>query len=211
MTTTQLSRRTMLATGLSALALPARADAPKFNPLPNTQYIASTAAPDATSGGGAQDWGHWTLDPGPRGIWLASYEKLMEINGVAPAGWQFDTNDWWIEEHGLMMEKPQFPMPPGQYLVTGDRETVSILTVNPKDASDDQTWELANGATIYDVTHLRCRAARYTPAVEGQSCTPQKAPRRVFPVSPDNPMPQVEGCNKQDYAVLFIVGVAANS
>jgi hypothetical protein len=26
----------------------------------------------------------------------------------------------------------------------------------------DERWELADGATLYDVTHLPCRAARYT-------------------------------------------------
>ena len=24
-------------------------------------------------------------------------------------------SDWWLEEHGLIMEKPSFPLPPGEY------------------------------------------------------------------------------------------------
>ncbi len=30
--------------------------------------------------------------------------KLCE-SGVAPANWKFDPNEFWIEEHGLIMEK----------------------------------------------------------------------------------------------------------
>ncbi len=51
-------------------------------------------------------------------------------------------------------------MPAGQYLVTGDREITSVLTVHPASADGQQRWELADGATLYDVTHLRCRSAR---------------------------------------------------
>lgn len=202
MTTT--TRRTFLATGLASFALPAWAEN-KFRPV-RTQYIASTAARDATSGGGAQDWGHWPVDPGPRGVWLGAYTALAAIGGKAPAGWQFDGGDWWIEEHGLIMEKPNFPMPAGRFLVTGDRETTAILSVQAQDANGDQKWELSDRATIYDVTHLRCRAARYTPS-SGQTCTPDAAPRNVFPMPPDREMPEVEGCLKQDYAVLFVIGV----
>jgi hypothetical protein len=68
-------------------------------------------------------------------------------------------------------------------------------------------WELEDGATIYDVTHLRCRSARYTPA-SGNSCSPAKAQMSAFPVAPGGVMPPVEGCNKQDYAVLIVIGVA---
>ena len=50
----------------------------------------------------------------------------------------------------------------GQYLVTGGREVETVLTVHP-----DQRWELADGAKLYDVTHLPCRAARYKPANGG--------------------------------------------
>ena len=47
----------------------------------------------------------------------------------------------------------------GKYLVTGGREVTTTLTVHA-----DGRWELADGATLYDVTHLPCRAARYTTA-----------------------------------------------
>jgi hypothetical protein len=30
----------------------------------------------------------------------------------------------------------------------------------------------------------------------------------AFPVSPGASMPSVDGCNKQDYAVLIVIGVA---
>jgi hypothetical protein len=40
------------------------------------------------------------------------------------------------------------------------------------------------------------------------SCSPEQAPRDAFRVSPGAPMPPVPGCNKQDYAVLFVIGVA---
>ncbi|MFO0701061.1 MAG: hypothetical protein U0236_17705 [Nitrospira sp.] len=31
----------------------------------------------------------------------------------------------------------------------------------------DRRWELDQGATLYDVTHLACRSARYTPVTVG--------------------------------------------
>ena len=151
-----------------------------------------------------------TLAPGsgPAGVWLDSYEQLKDAGGVAPAQWKFDGTDWWVEEHGLIMEKPDFPVPPGKYIVTGDREVTTVLTVHPTDKDGDQRWELDGGATIHDVTHQRCRSARYTPATLGSSCSPAKAQKTAFPVAPGGVMPPVEGCNKQDYAVLFMVGVA---
>ena len=106
------------------------------------------------------------------------------------------------------MEKPDFPVPPGKYIVTGDREVTTVLTVHPMDKDGDQRWKLDGGATIHDVTHLRCRSARYTPAMLGSPCSPAKAQKTAFPVAPGGVMPPVEGCNKQDYAVLFVVGVA---
>ena len=179
----------------------------RFKPI-RTQFIAALGDPGATSGSGAQSWGLWRLDPGPRGVWLDSYEQLRAAGGVAPAQWTFDDSDWWVEEHGLIMEKPDFPVPPGKYIVTGAREVTTVLTVHPMDNDGDQRWELDGGATIQDVTHLRCRSARYTPATLGSPCSPAKAQITAFPVAPGGVMPPVEGCNKQDYAVLFLVGVA---
>ena len=48
--------------------------------------------------------------------------------------------DWWLEEHGLIMEKPSFPLPAGKYMVTGDREVTTELTV-----TEDNKWALKQG------------------------------------------------------------------
>jgi hypothetical protein len=133
------------------------------------QFIAALGDPGATSGNGAQSWGYWNQDPGPRACKLDHYPQL-KATGVAPAQWKFDDSDWWLEEHGFIMEKPTFPLPAGKYLVTGDRKVTTVLTVHPKDKNGNQRWELADGATLYDVTHLGCRSARYTPASLG--CPP---------------------------------------
>ena len=178
-----------------------------FKPIP-TQYIAALGAPGATAGMGAESWGLWRQDPGPRGVGLDEYTALKAAGGIAPAQWKFDGSDWWLEEHGLIMEQPDFPIPPGKYIVTGGREVTSILTVHAKDDNGIQHWELADGATLHDVTHLRCRSARYTPAMGENSCSPAKARMSSFPVAPGGAMPPVEGCNKQDYEVLIVIGMA---
>ena len=205
-----LSRRSFIAHGTAAaaaVALPAAAwgyDRNQFKRVP-TQYIAALAPPDATSGNNAETWGLWSQDPGPRGVRLKAYDHL--VNGVAPAGWHHDNNAWWLEEHGLLMESPEFPMPAGVYLVTGDREVTSVLTVHAASADRRQRWELADGATLYDVTHLRCRSAVYTPAKAGGSCSPTAARESDFPVAPGAAMPPVADCAKQDYQVLIVIGV----
>jgi hypothetical protein len=187
-----------------ALALPAAAET-VFRDIP-VQYIAALAAPGDSAGGNAQDWGLWELDPGPRGVWLSLAPALM-ASGLAPAGWRFDARDWWLEEHGLIMEAPVFGLPPGQYLVTGGREVTAVLTVGPPDAGGAQSWALSEG-TLGDVTHLGCRAANYSPR-EGLGCVPTEARRGSdFPVGPGAAMPPVGNCLKQDYAVLFVVGLA---
>ncbi len=182
----------------------------RFKRIP-TQFIAALGDPAATSGSGAQSWGLWRLDPGPRGVRLDRYEQLKAAGGVAPAQWKLDSTDWWLEEHGLIMEKPDFPLPPGKYMVTGDREVTTVLTVHPVDEDGAQRWELDDGATLNDVTHLPCRSARYTPATSDNPCSPANAQKTAFPVTPGGPMPPIEGCNKQDYAVLFVIGVAVES
>lgn len=171
-------------------------------------YIAALGDPGAKSGSGAQSWGLWDKDPGPRGCKLDRYPEL-KATGVAPAQWKFDEKDWWLEEHGLIMEKPTFPLPVGKYLVTGDREVTSVLTIYPKDKDGNQRWELADGATIYDVTHLGCRSARYTPMASHDSCSPENTPKTRYPVVPGVAMPDVKGCHKQDYAVLIVIGLPA--
>jgi hypothetical protein len=178
----------------------------RFQRIP-TQFIAALGDPGATSGSGAQLWGLWRLDPGPRGVKLNSYDQLKEAGGVAPARWRFDGADWWLEEHGLIMEQPDFPVPPRKYLVTGNREVTAVLTIHPADKNGDRRWELDNGATLYDVTHLACRSARYRPAAGDGSCSPANVQETAFPVAPGGVMPPVEGCKKQDYTVLFVIGV----
>ena len=173
-----------------------------------TQYIAALGAPDARSGNDAQTWGLWRQDPGPRGVPLSEYRHLKASGGVAPASWRFDDKAWWLEEHGLIMEKPEFPLPPGRYMVTGGRAVTTVLTVDAMAKDGTQRWAL-DGATIYDVTHLRCRSALYTPAAGAGSCSPAQAQQAAFPVRPGAPMPPVEGCNKQDYSVFIVVAVAA--
>jgi hypothetical protein len=175
-----------------------------------TQFIAALGEPDASSGSGAQHWGLWPVDPGPRGVRLSGYDRLLNSGGVAPAGWKFDPADWWLEENGLIMEQPDFPLAPGQYLVTGDRAVTAVLTIYPPDDDGDSRWELADGATLYDVTHLGCRSARYTPDAAGM-CSPANAPGSAFRVAPGAEMPLVDGCAKQDYAVLFVVAVGVES
>jgi hypothetical protein len=178
----------------------------RFKPMP-TQYIAALGDPGATSGNNAQTWGLWRVDPGPRGVQLDDYDDLLAAGGVAPSDWRFDGSDWWLEENGRIMEQPDFPLPPGEYLVTGGRKVLSALIVHPPDADGNSRWELEHGASLYDVTHLGCRSARYTPAAGDGSCSPENAPRDAFRVTPGAPMPPVEGCAKQDYAVLIVIGL----
>ncbi|MEM7562888.1 MAG: hypothetical protein AAF353_07530 [Pseudomonadota bacterium] len=176
-----------------------------------TQFIAALGDPNASSGKGAETWGLWEKDPGPRGVWLRNFAQLEDSGGIAPLNWKFDDNDWWLDENGLLMEKPDFPVPPGRYLVTGERETVTVLTVHPENYAGERYWELANGAVLFDVTHLPCRSARYTPLDEVNRCTPADAHITHFPVTPGAEMPVVKGCAKQDYSVLFIIGVEVKS
>jgi hypothetical protein len=109
------------------------------------------------------------------------------------------------------MEAPVFSVAPGKYLVTGDRAVRTTLTIHAMQADGTQRWQLADGATLNDVTHLACRSARYTPATGSDSCSPAEAPRPAFPVRPGAAMPAVDGCNKQDYAVLLVIGIAEES
>ena len=188
---------------------PAAAEA-KFKRIP-MQFIAALGDPRATSGTGAQTWGIWHVDPGPRGIRLENFQQLEAAGGVAPAQWRFDAADWWLEEHGLIMEKPDPHLASGKYLVTGNREVTSVLTISPPDIDGAQRWELADGAKLYDVTHLPCRSARYGPAKGAHSCSPANAQSTAFPVAPGAAMPAVEGCSKQDYAVLFVTAIAVEN
>lgn len=200
-----MQTRILLAALIALLPVSARAET-AYTPV-ETQYIAALGDPEAVSGTGAETWGFWPVDPGPRGIRLSAYEKLVAAGGMAPEGWQFDAQSWWLEEHGLIMEAPEFPLPPGRYVVTGGREATAVLTVEEVDATGALTWALDSGATIHDVTHLRCRAAQYVPDTKGGSCTPDAANRTMFPVAPGAAMPAVAGCSQQDYQVLIVIGM----
>jgi len=102
------------------------------------------------------------------------------------------------------MEEPS-PLPPGRYVVTGARETTTELSVGR-----DGSWALKKGK-LFDVTHLPCRSALYTPPKGGGSCTPDAANRKDFPVTPGAAMPDVTGCARQDYAVLFVLAEEVKS
>jgi hypothetical protein len=185
----------------------------RFKLVP-AQFIAALGDPDQKTGSGAENWGLWRHDPGPRGVWLRLFPVLQANSGIGPGGWQFDPNDWWLDENGLIMEKPEFPLPAGRYLVTGEREVTTMLTVHEKDADGLMRWELADDATLFDVTHMPCRSARYTPLVGNEaegSCSPANADRSHFKVPPGSVMPAVAGCHKQDYAVLIVIGLPVDS
>ena len=215
------SRRSLLAgltqvvvLGRGAIAQAASEDAPIFQRPSRIQFIAALGDPKASSGNGADTWGLWKEDPGPRGVRLrGGFERLHDSGNIAPAGWKFNDSDWWLEEHGLIMESPiplparkfvkadKSTVPKRRYVVTGDREVTTVLTVH-----DDGKWELAEG-TLFDVTHLPCRSARYAPSGPSAVCSPAEANLKDFPVKPGADMPVVSGCSKQDYAVLFVVGL----
>lgn len=210
-----MKRRQFLVSALgwgAAIVLPARAWSDETTSIIRTplQYIAALGEPTASSGTGAEHWGIWRDDPGPRGVRLKNYDKFAAWGGVAPAGWAFDPADWWLEENGLIMEAPAFPLKPGKYLVTGGREVSTLLTVHPNDDSGISRWELGDGATLHDVTHLGCRSARYKPEANGAACTPANALQNAFRVTPGAAMPPVPGCTKQDYHVLFVIGVGVD-
>jgi hypothetical protein len=178
---------------------------PGFQRIYPTQYIAALGNPNANSGTNSNEWGLWNVDPGPRGIYLRDYDKeLVSNNYENPVyNWKFDTNDWWVEEHGIIMESPKFPLPSGRYLVTGGRLITTGITINT-----DGTWKFDDDTTtLYDVTHLPCRSARYKPSTTN-NCSPNNANLRNFPVSPGREMPNINDCTKQDYAVLFLIGKA---
>ena len=62
---------------------------------PSIRFISALGDPKASSGTGAEAWGLWVDDPGPRGVWLREYERrLADNDNKAPAGWTFDPKDW---------------------------------------------------------------------------------------------------------------------
>src|SRR5258708_21946206 len=104
----------MLAAGLQQPVHASGVDLSKFRRI-EPQYIAALGDPGATSGNGAQSWGVWNQDPGPRACKLDHYSQL-KATAVAPAQWKFDPSDCWLEEHGMIKPKPTSPLLPRQYL-----------------------------------------------------------------------------------------------
>lgn len=198
-------RRALLASSLAALSYNAvTLGATALGPLPAgyervspLQFIAALGDPDASSGGGAERWGLWPTDPGPRGLRLREYERIESGDASAPS-W-LDAGDFFLDENAIIMPQPEFPLPPGKYLVTGARAVTTGLTIDEKG-----NWKLDSGK-LYDVTHLPCRAARYRPA-NGENGSPSAVRRSDFPVVPGGVMPNVPGTEKEIYSVLFIVG-----
>lgn len=154
-----------------------------------------------SSGTGATKWGLWRTDPGSTGVQFSGIPAL-ERTGHAPSGWKFNPNAWWVEEHGLIMENPA-PLPAGKYQVAWlNRRPGSVPTVQLTVAGGG--WSLDSGATLHDVTHMPCRSAKYTTPASGAKCVPDHVPTQLFPVTPGAVMPSVSGCDKLDYAVLFV-------
>ena len=203
-----MTRRKWLisALGLVASAITPSVFAQKYYRRIPTQYIASLASAGATSGTGAETWGLWKVDPVPIGVWLRLY-KLLEKTPIAPAGWRFDIDDWWLDENGLIMKAPTFPMPAGQYYVTNGEENISLLTVEKPDADGKQAWSLSDDKVIADVTHGPCRSSRYTPTGASGTCSPKDADQSVFPLKLGDETPDVTGCERQRYAVLIVFGL----
>ncbi len=174
------------------------------------KFIAALGSPTATSGTGAETWGIWHDDPAQRAVWLKYYPIVKAAGGFAPGNWQVNDDDWWMDENSLIMQPPEFPVPPRKYIVSGDREVVTTLTIYPKDENGVMAWELEDKATLYDVTHLPCRSARYTPANSGTgTCIPTNVDRNLYPLQPEDETATIVGCQKQDYSVLLVLSEIA--
>ena len=207
----KLTRRAWIRSGLAALftvQYTAPAFAATYRKIP-IQYIAALAPEGAKSGTGAETWGIWRRDPGPIGVWLKYYKALLKVGAIGPTGWRFDIDDWWLDENGLIMKAPDFPITPGQYYVTNGEQHISLLTIDSPDENGAQTWSLSDDKTIANVTHGPCRSARYTPEGATQTCTPENADQSAFPLKPGESPPDVSACHKKEYAVLIVFGVPA--
>ncbi len=204
-----LTRRAWLAAASAALVTSPAAAKAKFRPV-RPQYIAALADETASEGTGAETWGYWRRDPGPIGVHLSQFDKLRALGG-GPTGWPFNRDDWWLDENGLIMKAPDFPMPAGAYLVTNGETNVSVLTVEAADATGAQGWSLSDGMTAADVTHGPCRSARYTPMGASGTCSPADADISLFPLPLGDSPPLVEGCDRKEYAVFIVIGLPIGS
>ena len=77
----------------------------------------------------------------------------------------------------------------------------AVLTV------EGDEWALSDGVKLHDVTHLPCRSARYQPEPDG---SPANVDPSQFPVPPGGAMPNVNGCKKQDYWVIFVLALESS-
>ena len=205
---THITRRKWITLLLSSLTVGVSSQTlaqTKFKRI-RTQYIAALAQGNSTSGTGAETWGLWRIDPGPIGVWLRFYKLLQKAGNIAPAGWRFNIDDWWLDENGLIMKAPEFPMPAGKYYVTNGEEHISLLTVEPPDTTGTQAWSLSDNKTIANVTHGPCRSTRYTPENGLGTYSPVNANQNVFPLKPGEDPPPVQGCKRKKYAVLIVFG-----
>ncbi len=116
-----------------------------------------------------------------------------------------------LDENGLIMRAPDFPISAGQYYVTNGEDQIALLTIEAPDKDGKQAWSLSDGKTIKDVTHGPCRSARYTPMGASGTCTPEKADLADFPLKPGEEVPPIEMCNRQIYAVLIVFGFPVKS
>ena len=73
----------MLVAGLQQPVHASGVDLSKFKRI-EPQFIAALGDPGAKSGNGAQSWGFWSQDPGPRACKLDHYDQLKAAGGVAP-------------------------------------------------------------------------------------------------------------------------------
>lgn len=154
-----------------------------------------------TSGDGAREWGVWRTDPGNTGVRFSGIPQL-EATGRAPRGWSFNPEEWWVEEHGMIMTNPD-PLPEGRYKVVWlNRRAGYVPTVELTISGD--SWTLSHGANLHDVTHGPCRSAKYTTPARGGHCVPDDIPQSRFPMPSGSVMPDVPGCDRVDYRVLFI-------
>jgi len=144
-----------------------------------------------------------------RCVALGRFPQLLKSGGVAPDGWKFDSQDWWLEEHGLIMEPPQFPAGSGRYLVTGERELVTSLTIHPSGRPERRP--------PLGTRRPRHAVRRDTPGLP-RSALHTRHGRQIMPASQGTTggisggargnMPPSPGCAQQDYAVLIVIGVA---
>ena len=109
-----------------------------------------------TDGTGATAWGIWRTDPGNNGVLFRDIPTL-EGTGFSPSAytnhWKFKPEEWWVEEHGMIMPAPEH-LPAGKYKVVWlNRQRYPshrlpeggvVLTVT------HDRWTLSDGATLHD-------------------------------------------------------------